>query len=112
MPAGAQPATPRPDILVEDRPEEELDKLYHLILHDSDDHTYHYVIDMLNKIFGYGREKAFAIAALIDREGQGIVETADYETVKKHQGQIHRWGPDPRMPHCKGSLSATIEEAA
>ena len=117
MPA-AEPATPvlpRPDVVVEDDPADqsnsELDKLFHLILHDSDDHTYQYVIEMLGAVFGYSREKAFAIASLIDGQGQGIVETADYATVKDHQDQIHGYGPDPRIPHCKGSLSATIEEA-
>ena len=114
MPA-AQPALPRPDVIVEDDPadlpDSELDKLFHLILHDSDDHTYQYVIEMLGAVFGYSREKAFAIASLIDGNGKGIVETADYGTVKDHQDQIHGYGPDPRIPHCKGSLSATIEEA-
>lgn len=115
MPA-AQPALPRPDVVAEDDPadqqQSELEKRFHLILHDSDDHTYQYVIEMLGAVFGYSREKAFAIASMIDRQGQGIVETADYETVKGHQDQIHGYGPDPRIPHCKGSLSATIEEAA
>ena len=116
MPAAPQPALPRPDILVEDEPADqpssELEKRFHLLLHDSDDHTYQYVIEMLAAVFGYSTQKAFAIAAMIDRQGQGIVETADYTTVKDHQDQIHGYGPDPRIPHCKGSLSATIEEAA
>ena len=111
----AAPVLPRPDVVAEDdpadQPNSELDKLFHLILHDSDDHTYQYVIEMLGAVFGYSREKAFAIASLIDGQGQGIVETADYATVKDHQDQIHSYGPDPRIPHCKGSLSATIEEA-
>jgi ATP-dependent Clp protease adaptor protein ClpS len=114
--AKVQPSTPRPDILVEEDVdvggESELEKRYHLFLHDSDDHTYEYVIEMLGAVFGYGPEKSFAIASMIDGHGRGIVETADYNTVKGHQDQIHNWGPDPRIPHCKGSLSATIEEAA
>ena len=113
--AQIQPVTPRPDILVEEDTdlgaESDLEKRYHLFLHDSDDHTYEYVIEMLGAVFGYSREKAFAIASMIDGQGRGIVETAGYETVKDHQDQIHGWGPDPRIPHCKGSLSATIEEA-
>lgn len=111
----SQPALPRPDILVQEEKdasrESELEKRYHLFLHDSDDHSYDYVIELLGDVFGYSREKAFAIASMIDGQGRGIVETADYATVKKHQDQIHGWGPDPRIPHCRGSLSATIEEA-
>lgn len=115
MRRGPQPALPRPDVFVEDDaaedPGSELEKRYHLLLHDSDDHTYQYVIEMLGSIFGYSPEKSFAIASMIDGEGQGIVETADHATVRGHQKQIHGYGPDSRIPHCKGSLSATIEEA-
>ena len=111
----SQPSVPRPDVVVEDDVDaergSEFEKRYHLFLHDSDDHTYEYVIEMLGAVFGYSKEKAFAIASMIDGHGRGIVETADYETVRGHQDQIHNWGPDPRIPHCAGSLSATIEEA-
>lgn len=112
MPATEQPAAPTPVLDKEDQIEETLAKLYHLILHNSEDHTYDYVIELLGKLLGYSREKAFAIASVIDRDGQGIIETADYETVTGHQHEIHNWGPDPRIPHCKGSLSATVEEAS
>ena len=112
MPATEQPAAPVPVLEEEDQLDETLAKLYHLILHNSEDHTYDYVIELLGKLLGYSREKAFAIASVIDRDGQGIIETADYETVTGHQREIHNWGPDPRIPHCKGSLSATVEEAS
>ena len=112
MPATEQPAAPIPVLEQEDQVDETLDKLYHLILHNSEDHTYDYVIELLGELLGYTREKAFAIASMIDRDGQGIIETADYETVTEHQHHIHNWGPDPRIPHCKGSLSATVEEAS
>ncbi|MEE8338256.1 MAG: ATP-dependent Clp protease adaptor ClpS [Dehalococcoidia bacterium] len=85
--------------------------LYHLILLDDDDHTYGYVIGMLGKIFGYGREKAFALASIVDGEGQVVLETAGYEQVTGHQQQVHAFGPDEDIPRCKGSMSAIIEEA-
>ena len=93
-------------------PDEALAALYHLVLLDDDDHTYAYVIEMLRKIFGYAREKAFALASIVDREGQVVLETAGYGQVTKHQGQIHGYGADPRIPHCKGSMSAIVEEAS
>ena len=43
---------------------EELELPCHLILLDDDSHTYAYVIAMLTNIFGYSREKGFAIASL------------------------------------------------
>ena len=84
---------------------------YHLVLLDDADHTYAYVVDLLGHVFGYGREKAFAIACVVDSEGRAIVETADETTVLHHQAQIHAFGADPRIPRCQGSMSAIVEPA-
>lgn len=83
--------------------------MYHLILMDDDDHTYMYVVEMLGDVFGYGREKAFALASIVDHEGTVIVETAGHEQVLRHQERIHGFGADPRVPRCAGSMSAVIE---
>ena len=84
---------------------------YHLVLLDDNDHTYQYVIDLLGHVFGYGREKSFAIAGVVDSQGRAVVETADEDTVLRHQRQIHSYGADPRIPHCQGSMAAIIEQA-
>jgi ATP-dependent Clp protease adaptor protein ClpS len=84
---------------------------YHLVLLDDDDHSYDYVVEMLGHIFGYSRDKGFAIACVVDSEGRAIVETADEDTVLHHQRQIHAFGADPRSLHCLGSMSAIIERA-
>lgn len=84
---------------------------YHLVLLDDSDHTYEYVIDLLGHVFGYGREKAFALACVVDSEGRAIVETADQDTVLRHQRQIHAYGADPRLPQSMGAMSAIIEPA-
>ncbi|MXY78966.1 MAG: ATP-dependent Clp protease adaptor ClpS [Chloroflexi bacterium] len=86
-------------------------KRYHLILLDDDDHSYAYVVEMLGRLFGYGREKAFAIAAMVDTQGRAIVETNSYDRVRHDQQRIHDYGPDPRIERCLGSMSAVIEEA-
>lgn len=84
---------------------------YHLILLDDNDHTYAYVVEMLGRLFGYGREKAFAIASIVDGQGRAVVETAAHSQVLKHQHLIHRFGPDPRIERCQGSMTALIEAA-
>jgi ATP-dependent Clp protease adaptor protein ClpS len=89
-----------------------LEPLYHLILLDDNDHTYQYVVDLLGHVFGYGREKAFALACVVDSEGRAIVETASKDQVSRHQSLIHSFGADPRIPRCAGSMSAIIEQAA
>ena len=110
LPTPATPAT-RPGHIEQEEPAATLAPLYHLVLLDDDDHTYDYVIEMLGSIFGYGREKAFTLASLVDGEGRVVVETAGLERVTGHQQRIHAYGPDPRIERCKGSMSATIEEA-
>lgn len=84
---------------------------YHLVLLDDSDHSYEYVIDLLGHVFGYGREKAFALACVVDSQGRAIIETADEDTVTRHQRQIHAFGADPRILHSQGSMSAIIEQA-
>ncbi len=103
---------PRPEI--ESRPRDAVDlaPLYHLILLDDDDHSYEYVVEMLGRIFGYAVEKAFALACAVDGTGQAIVETASRERVDGHQRAIHDFGADPRIPRCRGSMSAIIEAAS
>ncbi len=94
-----------------DAPESALEPLYHLVLLDDDHHTYAYVIEMLGKIFGYGREKSYALASIVDSAGRVVVETADRERVTLDQGKIHGYGADPRIPTSKGSMSAIVETA-
>lgn len=90
----------------------DLEPLYHLVLLDDNDHSYPYVVEMLGKLFGYAREKAFALARIVDTEGRVIIETASHEQVTRHQTQVHAYGADPRIERCKGSMTAIIEEAA
>lgn len=93
----------------EDLADAALEPPLHLVLLNDDDHTYEYVIEMLGSIFGYGREKAFAIACVVDSEGRATVETGGREDVTRHQEQIHAYGRDPRVTRCKGSMSAIVE---
>ena len=81
------------------------------MLLDDDHHTYAYVIEMLGRIFGHGKEKAFALARIVDTQGRVIVETAGHEQVTRNQTKIHAYGRDPRIPACKGSMSAVVEQA-
>ena len=109
-PPATQPAT-RPRRIELDEPETVLAPLYHLILLDDDEHTYAYVVEMLGAVFGYGREKAFTLATIVDAEGRVVLETAGHEQVTAHQRQVHAYGADPRISQCRGSMSAVVEEA-
>lgn len=84
---------------------------YHVILFDDDDHTYQYVIEMLMKLFGHSRATAFMMACEVDMAKRVIVDTTTRERAELKRDQIHAYGPDWRIEHCKGSMSAGIEPA-
>ena len=84
---------------------------YHVILLDDDDHTYDYVIEMLIKLFRHTETAAFQMAREVDAAGRVIVDTTSQERAELKRDHIHAYGADWRIPHCKGSMSATIEPA-
>jgi len=84
---------------------------YHIVLLDDDDHTYEYVIEMLTALFRHSRAKAFRMAVMVDMAGRVIVDTTTKERAELKRDQIHAYGPDWRIDHCRGSMSAVVEPA-
>jgi ATP-dependent Clp protease adaptor protein ClpS len=84
---------------------------YNVVLLDDDDHSYAYVIALLQQLFGYTKEKGYQLAKEVDTTGRVIVLTTTKEHAELKQDQIHSFGPDPLIPRCKGSMSAVIEAA-
>ena len=91
--------------------ETKLQPPYHVVLLDDQDHTYEYVIEMLGKIFGHPRERAFVMACEVDATGRVIVFTGALEQAEFKRDQIHAYGKDWRIPACAGSMSAMVEPA-
>jgi len=85
---------------------------FHVILWNDDDHTYEYVIVMLNSIFGYSVEKGFQLAREVDTRGRAIVFTSSLEKAEVKRDKILGFGPDPRLEQSKGSIIATLERVA
>jgi ATP-dependent Clp protease adaptor protein ClpS len=100
-----------PELDVEEEQETRRQPPYNVILLNDDDHTYEYVILMLQELFGYPVEKGFQMAREVDEKGRAIVCTTSLERAELKQEQIHAYGPDPRIPACKGSMYAEIEPA-
>ena len=93
------------------QPEPRTAPLWHVVLLNDDDHTYAYVIEMLGKLFGHGQETAYRMAREVDTTGRVIVATLVFERAEFKQQQIHAYGPDPRITHCRGSMRAVLEPA-
>ena len=84
---------------------------YHVILLDDDDHSYEYVIGMVQRLFAKSAERAFELAKEVDTTGRTIVETTTMERAELKRDQIRAFGKDWRVARCAGSMSATIEPA-
>ena len=90
---------------------EEHASLYHVVLLDDDEHTYDYVIEMLQKLFLMPKDVAFQHAVEVDTTGRTIVITCELPQAEFARDQIHAYGADPRMPQSKGSMSAVLVPA-
>ena len=84
---------------------------YNLILLDDNDHTESYVINMCMKLFKYSKEKGKQIALEVHNTGRSILYTGSLEVVEFKQEQVHAFGRDIFVFHCKGSMTAIIEKA-
>lgn len=82
---------------------------YHVILWDDSEHTYDYVIAMLQQLFGHPFEKAYELAKQVDTQGRAICLTTTKEHAELKRDQIHAFGKDPLASKCSGSMSASIE---
>ena len=82
---------------------------YHVILWDDDDHSYEYVIGMMQKIFGHEKERGYEIAREVDSSGRAICLTTTLEHAELKREQIHSFGRDKLINRCQGSMSCTLE---
>ncbi len=91
--------------------DEEQGRLFHVVLLDDDEHTYDYVIEMLQKLFVLPKDIAFQHAVEVDNTGRTIVITCEEPEAQFARDQIQSYGADPRMPKSKGSMSAILVPA-
>jgi ATP-dependent Clp protease adaptor protein ClpS len=89
----------------------ELTPLYRVVLLDDDDHTYDYVIEMLQKIFIFSLDQAYRHAEEVDTCGRTVLITCELPEAEFARDQIHAYGPDWRLTRSKGSMSAIVEPA-
>lgn len=86
-------------------------RLWHVVLLNDDDHTYEYVIEMMQKVFAHPVERAFQIARTVDSEDRAVCGTFHRELAELKLEQLHGFGRDARIASCQGSMSAQLEPA-
>ena len=100
-----------PDTDIEQSSKDELSKLYHVIILNDDEHTFDYVIEMLQTVFAVPYATALAYTLEADSTGSSIVLTTNLEEAERKRDQVHAYGPDWRMPESRGSVTALVEPA-
>jgi ATP-dependent Clp protease adaptor protein ClpS len=88
--------------------EEHRDPLFHVVLLDDNEHTYEYVVEMLQKLFALSAQRAFQHAVEVDSTGRTIVITCERPLAEFARDQIQSYGADYRMTNSKGSMSAVL----
>ena len=107
----SQIATVEPAKKVEPRQRPKQEPPYHVVLLNDEEHTFEYVIEMMQRLFGYPQERGYQIALTVHTEDRAIVLTTTREHAELKRDQIHAYGADTRIRGCKGSMSAVIEPA-
>lgn len=82
---------------------------WNVVLLDDQDHSYDYVIRMVQQLFAHSKEKAFQIAKKVDTDGRAICLTTHKEHAELKRDQILAFGRDPMMSSSKGSMTSIIE---
>jgi ATP-dependent Clp protease adaptor protein ClpS len=99
------------DTEVENTTKDQLSKLYHVIILNDDEHTFDYVIEMLQAVFNLPHATAMSRTVEADATGSAIVLTTNLEEAEQKRDQVHAYGPDWRLPHSRGSVAALVEPA-
>jgi ATP-dependent Clp protease adaptor protein ClpS len=101
--------TVSPEVEILER--DQLVPLYRVVLLDDNDHTYDYVIEMLQTIFIFTTDQAYRHAEEVDRRGRTVLITCELPQAEFARDQIRSYGPDWRLIRSKGSMSAIVEPA-
>jgi ATP-dependent Clp protease adaptor protein ClpS len=67
---------------------------YAVIVENDDFHTFDYVIEVLQRVFGYDLQKAFLLTSQVHHTGQALVWSGALELAELKRDQIRGFGPD------------------
>lgn len=67
---------------------------YAVVVLNDNDHTFPYVIEAFQKVFGYSAERAYQLTLQIHHQGRGIVWSGPKEVAELKVEQLRSLGPD------------------
>jgi ATP-dependent Clp protease adaptor protein ClpS len=80
-----------------------------VVLHNDEEHTYDYVVEMLVHACKLTRDKAFRCAVEVDLTGRTIVFFGSRPACSAVVAKVHAYGPDHRLPQSMSSMRAEVE---
>jgi ATP-dependent Clp protease adaptor protein ClpS len=83
--------------------------LYNLVLLNDAEHTFDYVIDMLQELFAIPEDRAIEHAMDVHMNARTIVMTGSEAEADRGCASILARGADNRLPYSKGPMRARIE---
>ncbi|MEM9082511.1 MAG: ATP-dependent Clp protease adaptor ClpS [Planctomycetota bacterium] len=101
----------RPEVRPSPVHEREEPRLWHVVLHDSNDHSVDYVVEMLNSVFRMPASSGLEIALAVDTKGRAICMTTHRELAELKVDQIRSYGPDHRVAGSVRSMYADLVPA-
>lgn len=82
---------------------------FRVLLWNDDDHSFDYVVSMMQHIFGYSKTRGMIIACGVHSCGKTPVAVLPLEVAELKRDQIRSYGPDSLVSGCVSSMFATIE---
>lgn len=83
---------------------------YAVVLLNDDVHTFNYVIELLQKVFGYNTNRALLLTTQVHFAGRAIVWTGTLEGAELKRDLIHGYGTDfYASPPVKFPLGVELE---
>lgn len=99
----------RPSVQAQRRTQ--LPRLWNVVLLDDDDHTYEYVIRLVQTLFGHTIEAALELAKTVDKTGRAICVTTHHELAELKVEQVRGFGADPLLASSVGPMRVLMEPA-
>jgi ATP-dependent Clp protease adaptor protein ClpS len=86
-------------------------KQWHVVLLNTDDHTFEFVVTLIMTVFNKDADEAYAHTIQIHKEGRSILATTHRERAELYKEQVHAFGADEMMKKNPRPLPCELEPA-
>jgi len=95
------------DEKIKDLQDHDRDGVFSVVLHNDPINNLDYVIEVIEKVFGYGTAKALWLTLKAHFSGKSKLWLGDYKKAKNKANKVIAHGPDPRCID-KGAMPLTV----